>query len=111
MRSVPESDWKVFKKLHPIALDLFARRVLEETEALLKDSSKNPHDIYLAIYKLIQHRDKEMADVFNDYRRSTAFWQIAKMHSRGLLTEQEFLQFSPETRDTITALAGFGQEK
>jgi hypothetical protein len=110
MRSVPEHDWKVFKQLHPIALDRFARRVLDETEALLKDNSKSSPDIYLAIYKLIQRRDKEMADVFNDYRRSTAFWQIAMMHSRGLLTEQEFQLFSPETRESINAVQAFGPE-
>jgi hypothetical protein len=109
MRSVPESDWKVFKKLHSIVLDRFARQVLDETEALLKDNSKSPHEIYLAIYKLIQRRDKEMGDVFNDFRRSTAFWQIAMMHSRDLLTEQEFQQFSPETRDSIIAIQAFGR--
>ena len=109
MRSVPEQDWKVFKQLHPIALDRFATRVLDETEALLKDNSKSPHEIYLAIYKLFERRDKEMGDVFDDFRRSTAFLQIAMMHSRGLLTEQEFLQFSPETRDSIIAIQALGR--
>jgi hypothetical protein len=110
MRSVPEQDWKVFKRLHHVALDRFSRQVLDETEAILKDHSKSSPDIYLAIYKLFERRDKEMADIFNDYRRSTAFLQIAMMHSRGLLTEQEFQQFSPETRNAITALQEFGRE-
>jgi hypothetical protein len=109
MRSVPEHDWKVFKQLHPIALDRFARRVLDETEALLKDNSKSSPNIYLAIYKLFERRDKEMADIFNDYRRSTAFWQIAMMHSRKLLTDQEFQIFSPETRDSIIAIQALGR--
>lgn len=109
MRSVPESDWKAFKQFHPIALNRFSRQVLDETEALLKNNSTSPHDIYLAIYKLIQRRDKEMADLFNDYRRSTAVLQIAMMHSRDLLTDQEWQQFSAETRNAITALQTFGQ--
>ncbi len=109
MRTIPEQDWKVLKQLHPIALDRFSRRVLDETEGLLKDHSKSSPDIYLAIYKLIQRCDKEMADIFNDYRRSTAFFQIAMMHSRGLLTEQEFQQFSPETRDSIIAIQALGR--
>lgn len=106
MRSIPESDWKVFKQLHPIALDRFSRQVLEDVAALLKDDSKSSHALYLAIYKLIERRDKEMADVFDDYRRSTAFWQIAMMHARRLLTDQEFQQFSPETRSAVTVIRG-----
>jgi len=82
MINVHESDLKVFKQLHPIALDRFSRQALDETEALLKDNTKSSHDTYLAIYKLIERRDKEMANVFDDYLRSTAFWQIAKLHSR-----------------------------
>jgi hypothetical protein len=104
MRSVPESDWKVFKQLHPIALDRFAKRVLDETVALLKDNSKSSHETYMAIYKFIERCDKEMTDVFDDYRRSTAFWQIAKLHSRKLITDQEFQQFSAETRNAIAAM-------
>ena len=83
--------------------------MLDETEALLKNNSKSSHEIYLAIYKLFERRDKEMADIFNDYRRSTAFFQIAMMHSRGLLTEQEFQQFSTETRDSIIAIQALGR--
>ena len=106
MRTIPESDWKVFKQLHPIALDRFSRQALEDVAALLKDNSKSSHDLYLAIYELIQRRDKEMAEVFDDFRRSTAFWQIAMMHAQGLLTDQEFQQFSQETRDAVTVIRG-----
>ena len=45
-----------------------------------------------------------MAEVFDDYRRSTAFLQIPMMYNRGLLTEEEFLQFSDETRNPIIDL-------
>jgi hypothetical protein len=106
MRSIPESDWKIFKQVHPIALDRFAKRVLDEVAALLKDNSKSSPALYLAVYKLIERRDKEMADIFDDYRRSTAFWQIAKMHYRQLITDQEFQQFSPETRNAVAAIQG-----
>ncbi len=104
MTSVPERDWKVFTRIHPGALDRFCKRVLEEVDAIAKDESKSFHERYLAIYKLIQREDKEMANVFNDYRRSTAFWQIGIMYTHGLLTEEEFMQFTPETRNAIAAL-------
>jgi hypothetical protein len=108
MRSVPEHDWKIFKQLHPVALERFSKQALDGIDLMLKNSSKSYHQTYLAIYKLTERSDKEMAELFNDYRRSTAFLQIAMMHSRGLLTEQEFQQFSPETRNSITAIHSFG---
>jgi hypothetical protein len=106
MRSIPESDWKIFKQIHPVALERFAKRVVDEVAALLKDNSKSSHALYLVICKLIERRNKELADIFDDYRRSTAFWQIAKMHYRQLITDQEFQQFSPETRNAVAVIQG-----
>ena len=51
-------------------------------------------------------RDKEIAQTFNDLRRSRAFTQIASLKGRGLLTEDEFLRFSQDTRDSVDLLLG-----
>ena len=104
MRSVPESDWKVFTKVSPVAMERFCERVLDEGRNVLADASKSSHERYLALYQLMGRRDKELAQAFHDYRRSTAFWQIAIMYNQRLLTEEEFMQFSPETRNSILAM-------
>jgi hypothetical protein len=62
------------------------------------------HQRYLAIFAVLQRRDKEIAQAFNDLRRSTALTQLATIYSHGLLTEEEFLRFSPETRSIIELL-------
>jgi len=65
--------------------------------------------IRLAVYKFLQKQDEELGQIFNDYRRSTAFFQIAMMYDRNLLTEEEFQEFSPETVNMILGLRnGFG---
>ena len=64
-------------------------------------SEANSHEQYLKLYKLIEKRDKQMADAFNDYRRSTAFWQIAKMLNLGMLTPEDLAEFSEETRQLL----------
>ena len=64
-------------------------------------SDENSHEQYLKLYKLIEKRDKQMADAFNDYRRSTAFWQIAKMLNLGMLTPEDLAEFSEETRQLL----------
>ena len=45
-----------------------------------------------------------MSQLFNDLRRSTALTQIALIQSRGLLTEEELLRFSTETRSFVEVM-------
>jgi hypothetical protein len=39
---------------------------------------------------------------FNDFKRSTAFMQLARMRSLGLLTDEEFADFSLETQSIVS---------
>jgi hypothetical protein len=72
MRGIPESDWKVFRQLHPIALGRYSQRVLDEIAQIAADTKETPHERYLKIYKVVQQRDRTMGEAFNDLRRSTA---------------------------------------
>ncbi len=102
--SIHENDWKVFRQLRPVALERFCQRALSEIAQVASDTSKTSHDRYLAIYKLVQSRDDELADAFNDFRRSTAALQLAHILSHELLTDEEMTQFSPEIRDLVQLL-------
>jgi hypothetical protein len=100
-RQISESDWKLFRQLQPIALERFCERVLSEVSRLTSDTRKSSHERYLALFKLIKRRDRELADAFDDLRRSTALLQLARIQSHGLLTDEELARFSPETRDVV----------
>jgi len=104
MREIKESDWKIFRQLHAVALERFCQRVLEESEALRGDTTRSAHERYVAIYQLFHERDKEVARLFNDLRRSTAVWQLAAIKAHGLLTEDEFARFSQEAQNRVEAL-------
>ena len=106
MREIKESDWKILRQLHSNALELFCKRILLEIEHIHSDSTKSFHQRYLDIYAAMRRRDKEVALVFNDLRRSTAFAQLAGMKSRDLLTEDEFSRFSQETQEIVALLLG-----
>jgi hypothetical protein len=106
MREISESDWKLFRQVHPVALERFCERVLSDLGRLASETGKTAHERYLAVFKLLQRRDKELADAFNDLRRSTAWRQLAVIRSRGLLTEEEFARFSPETRGAVQVFLG-----
>ncbi len=108
--SISESDWKLFRQLRSVALERFCQRVLSEIEQLAADNTKSNHDRYLAIYKLMMRRDKELATAFNDLRRSTALFQLVQIQSHDLLTEEEMGRFGPETRAVVQFLLGNREE-
>jgi hypothetical protein len=99
----PESDWKVLSRLRPIALDRFCERVIAQINELGSDS-KSAHERYLAIYRLVKKRDEELAYCFNDLRRSNALLRLLAVRSFDLLTDEEFAEFSEQTRSSINSL-------
>lgn len=103
-RAIKESDWKLLRQLHPIALERFSRRILSEIGSINADGAKSFHQRYLDIFEVVECRDREMSQLFNDLRRSTALTQIALIQSRGLLTEEELLRFSTETRSFVEVM-------
>jgi hypothetical protein len=84
-----------------IALDSFCQRVLSEIQCLASDTSKTSHERYLAVYSLLEQRRDELAQAFDDPRRSTAVSQLAYIQSHRLLTDEEISRFSPKTRETV----------
>jgi hypothetical protein len=105
-RQISESDWKLFRQVHPLALERFCEQVLADVDQLASQTGKSAHDRYLAVFRLLQRRDKELGEAFNDFRRSTAFLQLAILRSRGLVTDEEFARFSPETRAVVQVFQG-----
>lgn len=104
--AIPEADWRVFRGLHPIWIERFCRRVNDELLRVLSDDSRGAHERYLAAYKLMHKRDKEIASAFNDFRRSTAIFQIAIIRKLGVMTDEEFGRFSESTRALLQQFSG-----
>lgn len=99
-----ESDWKVLRSLHEVALQRYCERVLNEMSAVIADSSKSSHERYLEVYKRIIDHDREIARVFNDSKRSRALLEIAGLCRNKLLEEDEFMRFTESTRETVEVL-------
>lgn len=99
---IHESDWRLFRQLHPFVRDTFCDSILREITRVASDAAKTPHERYLKIYKLVQEKDRLLADAFNSPRRSTVLSRLAMIHSHGLFTEEEITRFSAEARDAFT---------
>jgi hypothetical protein len=54
---------------------------------------------------LVEERDKQMANAFDDFRRSTAVMQLGIMRRMKLLTDEELALFSEQTRIRVEGIA------
>jgi hypothetical protein len=90
----PEPDWRAFRELREVALERFCKRTLDDLESFRVDESRSHHE-----------RDAELAQAFNDPRRSRMIPQLAAIHAYGLLEPEELARFTSETRSTIEDLA------
>lgn len=106
MQSIAESDWKHLRKLQPVLLDRYCRQILSEVEKTASKHEDAAHTRYLAVYKLIQERDRELGEMFNDMRRSNALISILLLRRNGLFTDDEFAGFGDQTRNEIAFLHG-----
>lgn len=107
MHDFPEADWRVLRELSPVALDRFCGRVLGELKSLVDDGARGTnHQRYLALFKLLHERDDELANAFNDMRRSRAIHRLVGIRQLGLLTDAEFARLSESTRQSVTTIVG-----
>ncbi|KAA3649313.1 MAG: peptide ABC transporter substrate-binding protein [Proteobacteria bacterium] len=87
--------------MHPIALERFCERTLNECVQAATCDGPSAHQRYGALYRLIKARDKTLAAAFNDLRRSTAIETLINLARLDLLTTPELDEFSDETRDAV----------
>jgi hypothetical protein len=98
---ISEPDWKIFKPVREQALERFCERVLAEAERIRVDIGKSQHERYVETYRLLIKRDKELVQIFDHLRRSTAVMQLATFRFEGLITDEEYMRFSAPTREII----------
>lgn len=101
MMYILESDWKVLRRLKPVALERFCERTLAECVQVATEGSDSAHERYLALYRLVHERDKELGRAFNNLRRSSAITALISMVNLELLTTDELAEFSDETREIL----------
>ena len=106
-RKIKESDWKVLRDLYGVALERYCRRTIEEFRSATESCSSSYHDCYLNLFKLIQMRDKQLAALFDDLRRSNAFFILLSLKRAGLITADELMRISAETRDELEEVEAF----
>jgi len=62
------------------------------------------HNAYLKVWDIVNKRDKDIADMFNDLKRSNALLKLALWKKNGYLKEIELNEFTEDTRSTINKI-------
>ncbi len=97
-----EQDWKHLTRLKPLALERLCQRILDGAQAIIAAAAEGErHRTCLALYRHIEEGDRLIADGFNDWRRSRAPFHLIAWRQQGLITDEEFAAFSPETRGFV----------
>lgn len=101
-RDFPPADWKILSSLKPQALDRLCQRTLTTTEdIILRANEGGYHSAYLEVFKHIERSDRTLSDCFDDWRRSQAVFFLAHWRREKLITDEEFANFSEETRSRV----------
>lgn len=104
MRQLSKSDWKKLRDMKDRMLALACDRILEKAANLIEEKQGGSHDTYLALYRLLQKEDKEIALMFDDFRKNTALLILMSWRTRGLLTDEDLSEFSEETRELLNRI-------
>jgi hypothetical protein len=106
-RRISEADWKRWRKLSEVALERYCANVLGQV-AKFKEGSDSSHARYVKLFAHLRKCDDQLASVFNDQRRSTAYFQIAAAVQLGIIDRDDLDELSDETQAVVEMLAGTG---
>ena len=104
---IKESDWKAFKKAHPVALTRYFDRAAAKIERLMAQNDKTSQERFWDAANFIKESVREASDLFDGSRRSRAAAQLMMIFANELLTAEEMAGFSPELRARVESNRGF----
>jgi len=107
MKAIAEKDWKLLRALKEEKLNKSCGDILGRIDTEIKKKGNENHKAYLKVWEIVDSGDNEIAEMFNDLRRSNAVLKLVAWKRNGLLTEKELNEFTEETRSSIEAITSY----
>ncbi len=104
MSSVPEKDWKLFRKLQNDLTAKACEHIFVKVEEIAKNREGTEYKSYLDLYDLIHVEDAKIAEMFNNPTRNNILLKLVSLKSYGVFSEEQFQMFSQETQDRIASI-------
>jgi hypothetical protein len=106
MRVIPETDWKKLRSLKTRALNDACSRIFESAGEIVEKRKGREYEAYLELWALMQKQDELISAMFDDFKRSTAFFKLAAWQRHELVSETDLAMFSEETQAVVKAING-----
>lgn len=104
MSSVPEKDWKTFRKLQNELTAKACEQIFLKVDELAKNRTGKEHMSYLDLYTLIQNEDAKIAEMFNNPTRNNILFKLVALKRFGVFSHEQLQLFSQETQDSIDSI-------
>lgn len=101
MDHIDESDWKFLKKEKDSILNEYCGRILQQAESIIHGENTSKYQSYMELYRFLHEKDKELAAMFDDLRRSNALIKICHMFRYEALSLSALDRFSHKTKERI----------
>ncbi len=107
MKPFPETDWKKLRSLKEPLLQLACEKILYKLKQIIDNPQNNNHQTYLNLWKVLTKENEELSLMFDDLKRSTAVSKLAVWKKYGLISDNDFNQFTEETIKRINIINSF----
>ena len=104
MSSVPEKDWKLFRKLQAELTAKACELVFRHVDLIANNRIGKEHQSYLELYRVIETEDAKIAEMFNNPTRNNVLLKIVALKNYGVLSVEQLQMFSEETQEFVSRI-------
>jgi hypothetical protein len=104
MSSVPEKDWKLFRKLQIELTAKACEMVFKKVDNIANERVGKEHQSYLDLYRLIEVEDAKIAEMFNNPTRNNVLLKIVTLKKHCILSDEQLQLFSEETQEFVSRM-------
>jgi len=104
MSSIPEKDWKLFRKLQSELTAKACELVFRQVNNIANVRSGKEHESYLDLYRLIETEDAKIAEMFNNPTRNNVILKIVTLKKYDVLSVEQLEMFSEETQEFVNRI-------
>ncbi len=91
---------KIQKKL----INQLCGSILDKADTIIAAKDGREHEAYLSLWKMLHKEDAKVSLMFDNMRRSDAFYKLAAWKNNNLISEDDMKEFSDETQQVIQLL-------
>ena len=104
MSSIPEKDWKLFRKLQSELTAKACELVFRQVDNVANARTGIEHQSYLDLYRLIETEDVKIAEMFNNPTRNNVLLKIVSLKKNNVLSIEQLQMFSEETQEFVNRI-------